>query len=62
MGWNKAFKIQNDTGITLEVWVYNYQDKTKRSNFTIVKNGESSPWEFEDWIKLRENLDTDNND
>ena len=57
----KPFKIQNDTGITLEVWVYNYQDKTKRSNFTIVKNGESIPWEFEDWIKLRENLDTDNN-
>lgn len=57
----KPFLIQNYTGIPLDVWVYDYHDKTKKSKLTTIGNNKSIPWEFEDWIKLRENLDTDNN-
>ncbi|KAL6927429.1 hypothetical protein ACO0SA_003727 [Hanseniaspora valbyensis] len=56
----KPFKIVNDTGIPIQVWVYNFHDKTERANLKTIANGETIPWEFEDWIKLRENLDTDN--
>lgn len=56
----KPFIIKNDTGISIQVWVYNYKNKNERTNLTTIADGESIPWEFEDWIKLRENLDTDN--
>ncbi|XBW38293.1 hypothetical protein QEN19_003882 [Hanseniaspora menglaensis] len=56
----KPFKIRNDTGIPIEVWVHNYRDRNEKTNLTVVSDGETIPWEFEDWIKLRENLDTDN--
>ncbi|OBA27982.1 hypothetical protein HANVADRAFT_103343, partial [Hanseniaspora valbyensis NRRL Y-1626] len=56
----KPFKIVNDTGIPIQVWVYNFHDKSERANLKTIANGETIPWEFEDWIKLRENLDTDN--
>ena len=54
----KPFKIVNETGADLEVWID--QATGEKRNETVLKNSESLPWEFEDWRKVRENLDTDN--
>ncbi|KAL6941975.1 hypothetical protein ACO0QE_003138 [Hanseniaspora vineae] len=54
----KPFKIVNETGADLKIWIDQALDDKR--NETVVKNSESLPWEFEDWRKVRENLDTDN--
>lgn len=47
----KPYKIINETGFDVEVW--SSKDKEKKSQ---VRNGKSLAWEFEDWKKIRENL------
>ncbi|ONH69567.1 Vacuolar protein sorting-associated protein 13 [Cyberlindnera fabianii] len=58
-GGLKPYKILNETGFDINVWVASSDDS--RTNLTTIKDGETTPWEFEDWKKVRENLDTDNN-
>lgn len=58
-GAEKPYKIYNDTGLDLNVWIASKEAKDKRG-LTTLKNGEVLPWEFEDWRKVRDSLDTDN--
>lgn len=52
-GEDYPFLIVNDTGLDLTVWTNGNKAETK----TKVKYGQSKPWAFEDWRKIRENLD-----
>lgn len=52
------YKILNETGYDIEVWIDESSDKKK--NKRTVKNKEIIPWAFEDWREIRENLDTNN--
>lgn len=51
--------IKNDTGYDVEVWIDRH-DGLKDQKTKIPYNG-SKNWAFEDWRKIREKLDTDNN-
>lgn len=57
-GATKPYKIFNDTGLDLIIWIAS-KDSKSRDRSTLLSYGESIPWEFEDWRKVRENLDTD---
>ncbi|SCU84871.1 LAFA_0D12530g1_1 [Lachancea sp. 'fantastica'] len=57
-GATKPYKIFNDTGMKLAIWIPT-KESTDQQNRTVLENGSSIPWEFEDWRKVRENLDTD---
>ncbi|CAR23295.1 membrane morphogenesis protein VPS13 [Lachancea thermotolerans CBS 6340] len=57
-GATKPYKICNDTGMDLKIWIASEKPQSK-DQITILKSGETIPWEFEDWRKVRENLDTD---
>ncbi|SCU96025.1 LAMI_0F04874g1_1 [Lachancea mirantina] len=57
-GAEKPYKIVNDTGMTLNVWIAS-EDESQRNQLTILESMECLPWEFEDWRRVRENLDTD---
>jgi len=52
-GEDYPFLIVNDTGLDLSVWT----NGNKAESETKIKYGESKPWAFEDWRKIRENLD-----
>lgn len=52
------YRILNETGYELEVWID--RNDESNNNKTKIQNGEEIPWAFEDWRKIRENLDTDN--
>lgn len=58
-GFKKPYRLINDTGVDIEVWVKGDSDKEK-DRLTLLKMGEVLPWEFEDWQSIREQLDTDN--
>ncbi|SCV00936.1 LANO_0F09296g1_1 [Lachancea nothofagi CBS 11611] len=57
-GATKPYKIFNDTGMDLLIWVSSKESKADPEE-TLLENGSAIPWEFEDWRKVRENLDTD---
>ncbi|CEP60565.1 membrane morphogenesis protein VPS13 LALA0_S01e13828g [Lachancea lanzarotensis] len=57
-GATKPYKLFNDTGMKIEVWIPT-KESAESQNRTILENGIAVPWEFEDWRKVRENLDTD---
>ncbi|KAH3685434.1 hypothetical protein WICPIJ_003592 [Wickerhamomyces pijperi] len=50
----KPYKIVNETGFDVEVWSSNDKESMKKSH---IRNGKSLAWEFQDWKKIRENLD-----
>ncbi|KAK9466576.1 hypothetical protein V1512DRAFT_276148 [Lipomyces arxii] len=55
---NAPYRIKNQTGYTLQVWV----DNSQTSEYSMAKeipDGEEVPWRFDDWRKLRENLNDD---
>ncbi|KAI5955057.1 VPS13 [Candida jiufengensis] len=54
-GQDYPFIIVNDTGLDILAWTDGQKEKTE----TTIKNLESKPWTFEDWRKIRENLDAD---
>lgn len=56
-GAEKPYKILNETGFNIEVWIDTSGDKP---NLTKIADGDEIPWEFEDWRNIRENLTTDN--
>lgn len=49
------YRIRNETGMDIEVWT-----DSSDSPATPLKPQETISWAFEDWRKIRENLDTDN--
>lgn len=53
------YRIKNETGFDVEIWVDRHDSLRERK--TKIPSQGSSPWSFEDWRKIRENLDTDNN-
>lgn len=60
-GAEKPYRIHNDTGHTLNIWIKNSDDDAvnKRANLTKLQSGEIIDWEFEDWRVVRETLDTE---
>ncbi|SSD59069.1 related to Vacuolar protein sorting-associated protein 13 [Saccharomycodes ludwigii] len=54
----KPYRIINDIGEDLEVWIDTMNGG--QTSKILLHYGDSIPWEFEDWRKVRENLDTDN--
>ncbi|SCW01107.1 LAFE_0D05226g1_1 [Lachancea fermentati] len=59
-GAEKPYKIFNDTGLDLNIWIAMKGSQEKRQ-LVNLKCGEKIDWEFEDWRKVRENLDTNSN-
>ncbi|SCU93408.1 LADA_0G02938g1_1 [Lachancea dasiensis] len=57
-GATKPYTIFNDSGLDLQIWVPGKESK-ERNRQTLLKKGTQVSWEFEDWRKVRENLDTD---
>ncbi|KAJ8102210.1 hypothetical protein POJ06DRAFT_300095 [Lipomyces tetrasporus] len=55
---NAPYRIKNQTGYTLQVWVDNV-DNTEYAMAKEIADGEEVPWRFDDWRKLRENLNED---
>ncbi|EGW35577.1 uncharacterized protein SPAPADRAFT_131526 [Spathaspora passalidarum NRRL Y-27907] len=55
-GEDKPYLIMNETGYDIYVW----SDKGDIGSKTLIKSREIIPWAFEDWRKIRENLDADN--
>ena len=60
-GSKKPYKLVNDTGLDLNVWIKDPNDRDSKEKLTLLKSGSNIPWEFEDWESTRERLDTDNN-
>ena len=60
-GSKKPYKLINETGLDLYVWIKDPNDKDSKEKLTLLKSGSNIPWEFEDWESTRERLDTDNN-
>ena len=58
-GFKKPYRLINDTGVDIEVWLKGDTDKEK-DRLTLLKADEVLPWEFEDWQSIREQLNTDN--
>lgn len=54
-GEEKPYRILNQTGYDLEVWI----DNEELTNLTRIKNNSEIPWSFQDWKEVRENLNTD---
>ncbi|CAI5759546.1 unnamed protein product [Candida verbasci] len=52
-GQDYPYVIVNESGFDINVWASGSKDK-----ITEIKCWESCPWTFEDWRKIRENLDT----
>lgn len=50
----KPYKILNETGFDINVWA-GISDKS--SSEILIKDGQSIPWKFSDWRKIREDLD-----
>ncbi|AGO11202.1 AaceriACL064Cp [[Ashbya] aceris (nom. inval.)] len=59
-GAEKPYRISNDTGMDVNVWIRDDNCAEGVRQMTLLKNGEVIPWEFEDWRAVRESLDTDN--
>ncbi|SGZ50437.1 CIC11C00000002743 [Sungouiella intermedia] len=53
------YVIKNDTGFDVEVWIDRHDGL--KDQCTKIPYSNSQNWAFEDWRKIRENLDTDNN-
>lgn len=54
-GEEKPYRILNQTGYDLEVWI----DNEELTNLTRIKNNSEVSWSFQDWKEVRENLNTD---
>ncbi|GMF46786.1 unnamed protein product [[Candida] boidinii] len=56
-GEDAPYLIMNETGYDMNIWI----DKGSgtREQLTLLKDGVSCPWQFEDWREVRENLSTE---
>ncbi|CCH62015.1 hypothetical protein TBLA_0G00680 [Henningerozyma blattae CBS 6284] len=59
-GAEKPYKLINDSGLDLEVWI-STKNFEERKILTQLPSGSTLDWEFEDWRAIREKLDVDNN-
>ncbi|CAH2355297.1 vacuolar protein sorting-associated protein 13 [[Candida] railenensis] len=55
-GEDSPYRITNQTGYKVKVWNDKSSDRKVEKE---IDDGNSIPWEFEDWKEVRENLDTD---
>ncbi|KAL2709555.1 Vacuolar protein sorting-associated protein [Kluyveromyces marxianus] len=62
-GAERPYRIRNDTGHPLNIWIKNTEDGSpgKKTNLTKLEQGAIIDWEFEDWRVVRETLNTDKN-
>lgn len=58
IGHIAPYRIVNQTGYDLEVWI-DHPDRDDIKNTTVIKDNEEIPWRFYDWNTVRENLSTD---
>ncbi|CAD1784077.1 similar to Saccharomyces cerevisiae YLL040C VPS13 Protein of unknown function [Maudiozyma barnettii] len=58
-GSKKPYRLINDAGLDLNVWISDSTDREKREGLIHLKANSSESWEFEDWKSIRERLDTD---
>lgn len=58
-GYQKPYKLVNETGLDLDVWIFT-ENLEERKSLTKLKSYSSLPWEFEEWQTVRERLSTDN--
>ncbi|CCE83218.1 Piso0_003790 [Millerozyma farinosa CBS 7064] len=56
---DEPYRIINNTGFDIEVW--NDKQSSPERSKKVIKENEVLPWSFEDWRKIRENLDSDSN-
>lgn len=55
-GNDAPYRIINNTGYDLNIFIDNNNSEAKKQSTTLVKEGETIPWAFEDWKKTREDL------
>ncbi|KAH3666193.1 hypothetical protein OGAPHI_004382 [Ogataea philodendri] len=59
-GEDAPYRIINETGYDLQIWIDDGNPSLKdRQQLTLLKNGDTVPWSFEDWRKVRETLHVD---
>lgn len=56
-GVDTPYRIRNYTGFDLNIWVDSSHDEGAMA--TKLEDGQETPWRFENWEKMRENLSTD---
>ncbi|AET41679.1 membrane morphogenesis protein VPS13 Ecym_8410 [Eremothecium cymbalariae DBVPG len=59
-GAEKPYKVFNDTGLDVNIWIRDDNSSDGRRQLTTLPYTATIPWEFEDWRAVRESLDTDN--
>jgi vacuolar protein sorting-associated protein 13A/C len=55
-GSETPFRIHNQTGYPLHVWAASENFQNNASMAIKLQDGETAPWRFEEWEKMRENL------
>lgn len=61
-GEDSPYRIVNQTGLDVKVWSNKESsDDDDDNNATLIKSGETIPWAFESWTKVRQDLDVDTN-
>ncbi|SMN22945.1 similar to Saccharomyces cerevisiae YLL040C VPS13 Protein of unknown function [Maudiozyma saulgeensis] len=58
-GSKKPYRLINDSGLDLKVWISDSANRENREGLVYLKANSTEPWEFEDWKSIRERLDTD---
>lgn len=58
-GKDAQYRIVNQTGYDLNVWIDRNSKTNDREQLTLLKDSETIPWSFEDWKQIRENLSID---
>lgn len=58
-GADAPYRIRNYTGFNINVWTNPSEGEDQIS--ATLEDGEESPWRFENWEKMRENLSPENN-
>lgn len=53
----KPYQIVNDTGLDLDIWIVT-QEPNEKKGLVNLKSGSTIDWEFEDWRRVRERLDS----
>lgn len=58
-GEDSPYRIVNQTGLDIKVWLS--LEEAESDEGKLIKTGETVPWAFESWTKVRQNLDVDSN-
>jgi vacuolar protein sorting-associated protein 13A/C len=60
-GEDSPYRIINQTGYDLNIWIDDDSMDTTKEKLTVLKDQASIPWSFEDWRAVRESLAIDTN-